>query len=588
MKIYRTDVTLTPTFSAFPSHHSPTLCAPSLSPPECTYRKDDCNICKKLVKNTDKGIQCDNCDEWIHTKCEKISENQYEIYNIDPEKVFICKKCRKCNVCERTIATNHKRLKCNTCLKFIHPKCNKMNEKEYKIAKDNESNFECIFCFAIKFPFASLTSNNFEVTVNNGALNPDNVELNFSPTEYQKHVFNEISHLTFNNNEEIETDEDEEIIPSVNCEYYTCDDFLKKEFNSETNFSILHLNIHSVRMHIGQLQLYLELLNFNFDAICLSESKIEKGKENLTTDISLPGYQTPVGTPTESTKGGVLIYIKNGLNFKPRPDLNIYESKYLESFFIEIINEKAANDILGVIYRHPSQNEVTFNEDHLPKILEKTSKNSHKNIYICGDINFNLLNIEKHSETANFFELMMSNFLLPTITKPTKINPGKSTLIDNIFTNNISPNTVSGNLVLNLSDGHLPSFLLVPKLNQTEDIKNHNLKRRNIKNINFEQFDTEYDSIRWGDIIRVRNNDPNKSMESFLFNFNILLDKHAPLEKISNKEIKQSFKPWINTEIKTKIKKKDKVYLKYIKCKDKERKKILETSYKNKKIIFQH
>ena len=145
---------------------------------------------------------------------------------------------------------------------------------------------------------------------------------------------------------------------------------------------------------------------------------------------------------------------------------------------------------------------------------------------------------------------MMSNFLLPTIAKPTKINPRKSTLIDNIFTNNINPSAVSGNLVLNLSDGHLPSFLLIPKLNQTPDIKNHNLKRRNIKNINFEQFDIEYNSIRWGDIIRIRNNDPNKSMESFLANFNRLLDKHAPLEKISNKEIKQSFKPWINMEIK--------------------------------------
>ena len=49
------------------------------------------------------------------------------------------------------------------------------------------------------------------------------------------------------------------------------------------------------------------MLQFNFDIICLSESKIEKGKENLGVDISLEGYQSPVGSPTEATKRGVLI-----------------------------------------------------------------------------------------------------------------------------------------------------------------------------------------------------------------------------------------------------------------------------------------
>ena len=71
MKIHRTDLNLTPTFSAVPSHPSPTSSAPSFSPSELTLGEDDCNICKKQVKDTDKGIQCDNCDEWIHIKCEK-------------------------------------------------------------------------------------------------------------------------------------------------------------------------------------------------------------------------------------------------------------------------------------------------------------------------------------------------------------------------------------------------------------------------------------------------------------------------------------------------------------------------------------
>ena len=51
------------------------------------------------------------------------------------------------------------------------------------------------------------------------------------------------------------------------------------------------------------------MLQFNFDFICISETKVEKNKEPIV-DINLEGYQSPVGTETEATKGGVLIYVK--------------------------------------------------------------------------------------------------------------------------------------------------------------------------------------------------------------------------------------------------------------------------------------
>ena len=41
---------------------------------------------------------------------------------------------------------------------------------------------------------------------------------------------------------------------------------------------------------------------------------------------------------------------------------------------------------------------------------------------------------------------MTSNFLLPTITLPTKINTLNDTLIDNIFNNQYNPDMISGNI----------------------------------------------------------------------------------------------------------------------------------------------
>ena len=51
------------------------------------------------------------------------------------------------------------------------------------------------------------------------------------------------------------------------------------------------------------------MLDFTFDIICISESKVYKDYDPKI-DINIEGYKTPIGTPIEATKGGVLIYVK--------------------------------------------------------------------------------------------------------------------------------------------------------------------------------------------------------------------------------------------------------------------------------------
>ena len=48
---------------------------------------------------------------------------------------------------------------------------------------------------------------------------------------------------------------------------------------------------------------------------------------NPKTSIYLEGYQDSIGMPTKATKGGVLTYVKNVLNFGPRTDLDIEKDK---------------------------------------------------------------------------------------------------------------------------------------------------------------------------------------------------------------------------------------------------------------------
>ena len=98
-----------------------------------------------------------------------------------------------------------------------------------------------------------------------------------------------------------------------------------------------------------------------------------------------------------------------------------------------------------------------FIDDYLQPLNDKLTREN-KKTYLLGDFNFNLLNTD-NSETFNSFETMTSSHLIPTIIIPTKINTKKSTVIDNIFTNQIHPDMISGNFTVAISD-HLPSFSL--------------------------------------------------------------------------------------------------------------------------------
>ena len=177
----------------------------------------------------------------------------------------------------------------------------------------------------------------------------------------------------------------------------------------------------------------------------------------------------------------------------------------------------------------------------------------------------------------------MSNFLLPVITLPTKINRGNNTLIDNIFTNHLNPDTKSGNLEINLSDGHLPSFIVMPKQNQNHLPKKHNIYTRKTKDFDKDKFILDYSKIEWTEVIDTERKDVNFSTENFLNKFNELLNSHMPLRKITQKEFKQRYKPWISYEIINKIKEKNKTLKKYKNSKKSNRKTELYAKFKDLK-----
>ena len=104
--------------------------------------------------------------------------------------------------------------------------------------------------------------------------------------------------------------------------------------------------------------------------------------------------------------------------------------------------------VLCNIYRKP--NEIVNDSDTFSKELSTlliTIKNLKHSTYVCGDYNIDLLKVEINKHYCDYFDEIISHGFFPKITLPTRISDNSSTLIDNIFTNNIEEVDIFGILL---------------------------------------------------------------------------------------------------------------------------------------------
>ena len=271
-------------------------------------------------------------------------------------------------------------LQCDICQFWGHIKCEGIDPGHYEILKNpkNKQQHFCKTCKEEMFPFQKVLNEQFEVSITKNIRIFEDLNLETNPPPRLRNLFSDLNHR----NEEEET--------LINCEYY---DYSTPITSAELKKkSIFHLNIASLNLHKEELETSLSLLNFKFDIIGISETKFIKGTAP-TTDPKLPGYEHH-HVPTESTKGGVLMYIREGLTYRRRGKLEnlMYKSKELESIFYEVENPGKKSEIYGCIYKHPCMDADIFNE-YLEKLLKKIDSEK-KTAYLMGDFNMDLLKTE--------------------------------------------------------------------------------------------------------------------------------------------------------------------------------------------------
>ena len=167
----------------------------------------------------------------------------------------------------------------------------------------------------------------------------------------------------------------------LNCNYYFDNSFpcviheKLKETDMKCVFSLCHINIRSLKANLPALENCLDIMDFKFSIIGISETWLRDWNCDL---YNIEGYTLVECHRPARTGGGVGIYLKSGIPFQLRSDL-VIGNESCEFIFIEIekeIFQQWKNIIIAVIYRPPGTDLKAFNDDmnELLNALKKENK----------------------------------------------------------------------------------------------------------------------------------------------------------------------------------------------------------------------
>ena len=226
------------------------------------------------------------------------------------------------------------------------------------------------------------------------------------------------------------------------------------------------------------------------DIIGITEHKIKKDKDDKCippSNIVIGGYEGFRFEPTGTTHGGAGLYIKNGIDYIVRKELNLNSPSQHEAMFVEIVLKNRKNLVIGCIYRHPSSDiSITdFAEKYIEPILHKINK-ERKEFVLMGDFNIDLLKASGDNAANKFYNSLTSYFFTPYILQPSRLR--SQTLIDNIFFNSLEYHSYSGNLLYELSD-HLTQFLILEGFVKERSLPESIMYKKDFEKFNDREFE---------------------------------------------------------------------------------------------------
>jgi hypothetical protein len=299
----------------------------------------------------------------------------------------------------------------------------------------------------------------------------------------------------------------------ANNNIYTIEHFANCGSNNQ--FSLAHVNVQSLNHNFDSVRDVL--LETGFDVFALSETWLGDAKN--ANYYRIDGYNLVAGTAKYTHGAGVAIYVKSSIDCRVVLS-DICSGLDIDAVCVEV---KIGTDVILIssVYRHfrCSQTACISNLDDLFQALHISGKN----FYLLGDINIDLL--ARSSIARRYDEMLTAHGLFQCITKPTRITPYSSTLIDHIITNNRQSIAMSDSYFAAISDHNVvacriflskPSNANAPAVQVVRDMRNYD-------------GEVYLQSLAWVPFHHITGDDTDAMASQFMSNFLPVVDAHAPL-----------------------------------------------------------
>ena len=178
---------------------------------------------------------------------------------------------------------------------------------------------------------------------------------------------------------------------------------------------------------------------------------------------------------------------------------------------------------------------------YLTPFLEKLNRED-KFCFLMYDFNINLMKINSESDSLQFCNTMCSYFFTLLFLQPAMVADKSKTLIDNIFCNSFGLTTLSGYITHPISD-HLIQFVILEDFITPKPPPKTNLYKRNFDKFDNNKLKEDLRKIDWINEILKNGNDINEIFDIFYKTISEIVDRHAPLTKVTKKERTLQSKP---------------------------------------------
>ena len=301
---------------------------------------------------------------------------------------------------------------------------------------------------------------------------------------------------------------------------------------------------------LEQLKILLECNKPPVDVYGICESFLNS---SISDDfVNVKGFRMVRKDRSYSIGGGLVLYIKENIEYKRRVDLEDNLCFTVETIWVEL-KLTCKPILLCLAYRPPKYNS-TFTNQWIQSIEQclVSAYSENKPIVLMGDINVDLANDRTYEKGfMNDWLDVITNFdVQQYVTEYTRVTENTASLIDHIYVSN-DLKVVNCTVVKSgLSDHYIPFAVLNTKLTPPSDSMSgqHKLiSYRNYKNFDNVKLSNDLMVAKWHDVNLGICDDISIAISSFVSEFTSIVDKHIPLVQKRVKRIKQP--GWITPEL---------------------------------------